>query len=614
MSPVYYQSYYLNGSALDTYTPPNVNDPANYKIPYIAISYNAAGTSATLTVTSPVTTPASYGGSATSYTFNDPDFVINDADGVFTLSPLTPGQTYTLRIRAYSGANSTGTYGDYYYDKLTPPKPATVTGTTATTSGTQTPKDSEWDEVMQRSKLNQLAAEQKAALANATLEGDPDSSGDGTDTMAPTATGTSFATSGNRTVQTSLFKIDNNQTDPNRYSMAVKNTNISTGYNYYSFGTSLFFQPLQEKISGSGGIGFFTSNNGLTGYYILVKATSNLSDTSDKEIKIIKLVNGRKLVLNDSQGSSGKTQLTGILGGQLYKLDVNVLVSSGKRVIEVYVNNYKITATDKTVANTKDDIQKVLPVTSSISLFSASGSTSFDYVYAAPITEAQYTEGALQNVYEGKYGIKTLSFLFGDKLVSTKSIANNQIAYMEEFGTVARELKKIKVKYDARPGSPLYTSTGINKYVNVLGQRLTSFGAEIYVINNSGTFIPLDDSNLYSFSVVGNYIVVSGQHEYTSNTLSENTIPEPVIFESSWIQLESDAKNLATWIQDQWSKKQQVVEMEVFSNPLITVGDIVGINYSKNGLDGTQKFVVTKVNNSFGEGLTTSITARSIYS
>jgi uncharacterized protein (UPF0218 family) len=71
---------------------------------------------------------------------------------------------------------------------------------------------------------------------------------------------------------------------------------------------------------------------------------------------------------------------------------------------------------------------------------------------------------------------------------------------------------------------------------------------------------------------------------------------------------------LATWIQDQWSKKQQVIEMEIFSNPLISVGDIVAINYSKNGLDGTQKFVVTKVSNSFGEGLSTSITARSIYS
>jgi hypothetical protein len=612
MSPIYYEPYYMNGSFLDTYVPPNTGNPANYRIPYIAVSYNAAGTSATLTIAPSTSTPGSYSGAATSYTFNDPDFVINTNTNTYTITGMTPGVTYSLRIRAWTGANQSGSYGDYYYDKLTPPKPSSVLGVTATSSATQTPPDTEFDDVMTRAKLNQLAAAQKAALANSTLE--TDGTEDGVDVMAPVATGTAFATSGNRTVQTSLFKIDNNSVDKNHYSIATKSTNISTSYTNYAFGTSLFFPPLQENVSGSGGIAFFTSNNGLTGYYILVQSTSNLSDTADKEIKIIKLVNGRKLVLNDSQGSSAKTQLTGILGGQLYKLDINVSVSSGQRKIEVYVNNYKITATDTTDASSKDDIKKVLPVTSNIALFSASGSTSFDYVYAAPITEAQYTDGALQNVYEGKYGVKTLSFLFGDKIVSNKTIAPAQLPFMEEFGTVARELKKIKVKYEARPGNPLYTSTGINQYVNILGQRLTSFGAEVYVINNSGTFIPLDDSNLYSFSIIGNYIVVSGQHEYVSNTLSENTIPEPVIFESSWIQLESDAKNLTTWIQEQWSKKQQVVEMEIFSNPLISVGDIVGINYAKNGLDGTQKFVITKVNNSFGEGLSTSITARSIYS
>lgn len=615
MSPIYYDYYYLNGSTLDTYSPPTVPTPASLKIPYVAITYNAAGTSATLNITVPTTTPGSYGGSlAGTSTFNDPDFVINTTSPTYTINGLTPGMTYSMRLRAYSGVNATGTYGDYYYDKITPPKPSSVLGTLATSSSTITPPDSEWDDVMTRAKLNQLAAQQKAALENKLVDGSMEVVEDATSVMNPTSTGTSFATSGNRTVQTSLLSISNNEVDKSKYSMAVKNTGISTAYEYYSFGTYLFFQPLKEKISGSGGIGFFTSNNGLTGYYILVQSTSNLSDTADKEIKIIKMVNGRRLVLNDSQGSSAKNQLTGILGGQLYKLDVNVAVSSGKRVISAYINNYKITATDTTDVSSKDDIKKVLPRTDGISLFSASGTTSFDYVYAAPITKDQYDDGALQNVYEGKYGIKTLSFLFGDKVISNKTIAPSQLPFMEEFGTVARELKKIKVKYEARPGTPLYTSTGINKYVNVLGQRLTSFGAEIYVLNNSGTFVPLDDSNLYSFSVVGNYIVVSGQHEYVSNTLSETTIPEPVIFESSWIQLESDAKNLATWIQDQWSKKQQVIEMEVFSNPIISVGDIIAVNHSKNGLDGTQKFVVTKVNNSFGEGLSTSITARSIYS
>jgi hypothetical protein len=247
-------------------------------------------------------------------------------------------------------------------------------------------------------------------------------------------------------------------------------------------------------------------------------------------------------------------------------------------------------------------------------MLAATGKANFDYFYATPLTEDQYKNGIIQNVYIGKYGVKTLSFLYGDKVLGEQSMSAIQLPFLEEFGTVARELRKINIKYESRPGNPLYTSTGINKFVSVLGERLTSFGAEVYVINNSGTFVPLDDSNLYSFSIIGNYIVTTGQHEYVSNTLSETTVAEPVIFESSWIQSEADAKSLTTWIQGQWSKQQQVVTLETFGNPLISVGDVVSINYPSNDFDGTEKFVVTQVSNSFKEGLQTSITARSIYS
>lgn len=606
MSPVYYNHWYVNGGGdpLDTYSAPTATEPADYKISSISVVYNSTGTSATITVTPPNTIPASYGGSvAGTGSFNDPDFVINDADGVFTLSPLTPGSTYSLRVRAYSGANATGSYGDYYYDKITPPKPASVSGTTATTSKTQTPPSSAYDKWWEEEKKYIQAIsggeynESDFNLENKTID-----------------VGTSVAYSGNREVQTSLFKITNNNTDKNKYSLATKNTGIGTGYKHYAFGTSMFFQSNVNDVQGSGGIGFFTSGGGMNGYYILIQTTSNLADSADKEVKILKVVNGKKVVLNDSQRGSATKTLTGILGGISYKVDVNVIVQNSVRVIDVYINNFKITATDTNVSGSSNPIDNVLPVTSNVAMLASAGKANFDYFYATPLTEEQYKNGIIQNVYEGKYGIKTLSFLYGDKIISDKVLSPSQLPFLEEFGTVAREMRRVKVKYESRPGNPLYTSTGINKYVNILGQRLTSFGAEVYVINNAGTFVPLDDSNLYSFSIIGNYIVTTGQHEYVSNTLSETTIPEPVIFESSWIQSEADAKNLTTWIQNQWSNKQQIVELETFGNPLISVGDVIAVNYPQNGLDGAEKFVVTRVSNSFGEGLETSITARSIFS
>lgn len=613
MSPIALDYWYINGGGepIDTYSPPTVFNPDDYKISSIKITYNSTGTSATVIVTPPAVTPASYGGSVTgSGSFNDPDFVINDSDGTFTISPLTPGSLYTLRIRAYTGANQTGDSGAYYYDYITPPKPASVSSTTSTASKTQTPPSSaiDYPDAVDRAILNKILA-QEAAEAKAVQAAQDSSVSNQTVDY-----GSSYAISGNREVQSSLFKVTNNSINKNTYSVVTKNTGIGTSYTHYAFGTSMFFSSNINQTESSGGIGFFVDNTAMDGYFILVQTTANLSDSADKEVKIIKLVNGKKIVLNDSQSNSSSKTLTGILGGISYKVDINVIVTSTKRTIEAYINNFKITAVDENVSGSSDPLDLVLPVTSRVAMFSSIGTSHFDYIYATPLTEDQYKNGVIQNVYEGKYGIKTLSFLYGDKIISDKVISPAQLPFLEEFGTVARELRKVKIKYQDRPGDPLYTSVGINKYVSVLGQRLTSFGAEVYVINNSGTFVPLDDSNLYSFSIVGNYIVVSGQHEYVSNELSETTIAEPVIFESAWIQSEPDAKNLTDWIQTQWSKQQQVVEMNVFGNPLISVGDVISVNYPQNNLDGTEKFIVTRVNNSFKEGLETTITARSIFS
>ena len=87
-----------------------------------------------------------------------------------------------------------------------------------------------------------------------------------------------------------------------------------------------------------------------------------------------------------------------------------------------------------------------------------------------------------------------------------------------------------------------------------------------------------------------------------------------VSFDSQWIQKIDDAKNLYDWITKQWKNKQSVVKIKTFANPLISIGDVISVNYPFNGFDGTQKFVITNVTQSWGEGLSTDLTARSIYS
>ncbi len=88
-----------------------------------------------------------------------------------------------------------------------------------------------------------------------------------------------------RSIQTSLFSLTNNSTNPNQHSVAIKDTEISTSYSHYAFGTAMFFPGTVNDVVSSGGLGFFTSSNGNTGYYVSVQTTTHLSDTADKEIK-----------------------------------------------------------------------------------------------------------------------------------------------------------------------------------------------------------------------------------------------------------------------------------------------------------------------------------------
>lgn len=413
---------------------------------------------------------------------------------------------------------------------------------------------------------------------------------------------------GTKVIQKSLLQITalgSKSEQSKQYSIAVKDMTIDTSGNYYNFGTGLFFKGTEDNTRGSGGLAFFTSPNGLDGYYIKLETTSNQAESgSDKPLSIFKVKNGVITNLQDSQTDKTKS-LAYLAQGVSYKVDVRVQVKESAVVIDARINNFKVTAVDSVNA---------LPKTSNIAVFSNSNSTFFDYVHAIPLNEKQYSEGIISDQYSGRFGSTTLDFLYGEKLSSGFENSGIPSGIVDEFGTVARELLKVNIKYDSRPAFPIITSLGLNQFVELIGYRLTSFGAEVYVLNNAGTFVPLDDSRFASFSVIGNTIVQSGQNEYLDKTINEFTVPEQVTFESIWIQREEDAKNLSKFIKNQWSKKQSVCELEVFSNPLISVGDIVTINYPSNGLNGTQKFMVSSVNNSFNGGLTTKITARSIYS
>jgi hypothetical protein len=598
------------------YSAPTAPTPADLKIPWISIQ-TTSPTRAVITLGTPSVTPGSYAGSAASTSsFNDPDFTFTTTSGIHVRENLIPGQKYSVRARAYSGAGATGTYGDYIYESFTMPKAANVASTSATTSGTTTPSTPTYTDELTKSKLAKILAEEAAAAAAAAGAGSNEGLDLSNSVMSATEKlGTSSAFSGNREIQRSYLKVTSPNKDPNSYSVAIKDTGISTSYTKYSFGAGILFASTLSNLRSGGGIGFFTNSTGTNGYYIELQTDQSQSNDKDKSLKIYKIVNTKRIYLTDSQDKDSGRLLGGVLTSTLYKLDVDVNVSTtaGIVVIDVYVNNFKISAVDTTVPNTTDPKKTIISPTSNIALFSKLHTTAFDYVYANPVSATQITDTSSRKIYDGQYSSSTIDFTFGEKVAQNFNSPDNKVSFIEEFGKTVREIRHVKANFAQSAAIPLYASTGINKFATILGSKFSNHTAEIFVINNASSFIPLSVGNEQQFFVLGNYIDNGSQHEYTE-TVDESSALEPATFQSMWIQSESDAKALYGWIKNQWSKQQQSINMEIFGNPSIEVGDIITINYPKNDLDGTKKFLVTNVGTSFDEGVSTSITARSIYS
>jgi len=387
---------------------------------------------------------------------------------------------------------------------------------------------------------------------------------------------------------------------------------------YYSFGGSIFMKNSIENTNAVGGIGFFITPEAARGYYIIIETTASAASFNRKAVRIVKFYGNQLFNLRES-GVRTESTIEGIYGGRTYNIDVKVKVSLQSVTINAYINGYKITYTDSTTNNTvkgSTGLIESLKATDRVALLCGRGTVAYDYVYGNTITKTNYDDSAYKiNLYQGQFNNDLINTSFGDLIYTDRDDEiDAKGTAIDEFGTVVREIVKSNIKFDTRPAYPVLWSTGANPNAVLLGTKVSSFGAEAYVLNNSSTTIPLQDDLGNALYVYGNSLGSSGTLEYVSNELAEYANPEPVIFESRWLQNLSDVKSLADWIKSKTVvvNRGRVVNLKVFGNPLISVGDIISIKHTYVGLAGTENFIVTNVSQEYSEGLETSITCRSL--
>jgi hypothetical protein len=390
---------------------------------------------------------------------------------------------------------------------------------------------------------------------------------------------------------------------------------------YFSYGTSLVLDNMADNPKQMGGLGFFVDNLGQTGYYIIIESTSSSQALDKKSVRIVKFI-GNKVKPLKEIGTRTESMVDGIYGGRIYNIDVKVKIQNRVVNIDAYVNGYKISYQDSTVRKSGAVAlpeTSILPPTNRVAILCGRGEVAFDYVYGNELKDYQYADAAFNlNFYQGQFGNDLINTSFGDLSYMANysedeiSSGNKKLTALDEFGTVVREILKVDIKYDSRPSYPIKWGTGINKYANIIGQKVSNFGAQAFILNNTSTTIPVSNGLEASLYLYGNTLGSSGDLEYKTDGLNDYTTVEPIIFQSTWLQNEADVKSLANWIKSNVVNKGKLVTMSIFGNPLISVGDIVGIKYTYYGLSGTENFIVTNVTHSYSEGLETEITCRTL--
>jgi hypothetical protein len=404
----------------------------------------------------------------------------------------------------------------------------------------------------------------------------------------------------------------------------VSSTN-GNSYNegYFSFGTSLIMSDTINNTLHSGGVGFFLNESGTSGYYITIESTSSSAAILDKKSVRIEKRIGSNIIPLKEVGTRTESNIEGIFGGRTYNVDVKVKVDNQTVVIDAFINGYGIKAVDTTykINNRVQPKSTILPPTKKIGLICTRGEVSFDYAYGTTLTEPQYDNRFLElNLYQGQFNNDLINASYGDLVYVNNfkedeiSFNNKKLTAVDEFGTVVREIIKKDVSFPSnkRPAYPVQWSTGINPFAKILGTKISNFGSQIFVMNNTSQTIPLANGAEASFFLQGNTLGNTGELEYSTDELNDFVAKEPVVFASTWLQNESDVKSLAEWIKSNVVNKGKIVNMKIFGNPLISIGDIVGIKYLYQGLSGTENFIVTEVKHSFSEGLGTEITCRTL--
>lgn len=140
----------------------------------------------------------------------------------------------------------------------------------------------------------------------------------------------------------------------------------------------------------------------------------------------------------------------------------------------------------------------------------------------------------------------------------------------------------------------------------------TGFRGKMFIANNSAMTIFLNkdaDGEILTTTRLNLYthqIIAMSDEQIIDFDIQESNSSETVQLESEWVQSTDSAYSILNTISSAIDGFSVDINLDIFGNPLIQLGDVVLLSYSLAGITN-QKYIVTNVSHQFNQGLSTSL-------
>lgn len=408
----------------------------------------------------------------------------------------------------------------------------------------------------------------------------------------------------------------------------INKINAGGSGTYKYFGTRFKFSSSGYTL-GAAGLGF-NIGTGNTGYYVELIRTAAISSSSRKtgnEIQLFVIPSaGTYKKIGPNNGAGIATQ---IVADRWYDLDVRFKVeTNGSHTIQVLLNGKSMFVTNITT-------NKQTP-TSTIAYYTRGFTyADFEYLYAvgSNIDEENFDGtdpwdnirgGFASRRWHQKFAFRTVRNPYTRKSVKIL-YSSPESRFFDDFGPIVHEIRKFNVKFEKYPNvhSNLYYSN--TSQIACLDYNSNPFGAEFTLVNITRENAVLNGEDSLTFGIdnpVDQKMMIYGRlvtqdDEQEVVVKDENGIRIRGLvetdFSSKFIQSEAAAKSIGDWVTKHWGIGNQELSVEIFGNPLITIGDSVLVNYPTRHLNTSQgAWFVTGVTDSFSNGISTVVTLRKV--